>query len=1708
MGSGISAYNVPKESDAKHLSSSAVPSRPKQRSSKRSGSHFQSSTSSAPTVENVIISTLEEMQSKNLRCRMRPVSSSDVLLLSQRACAQLMFRMPGVNDCDASLLKRMLSKSGKSLEPSETHCVFVVEGSGLHEDLLACAAVAPIQRDCYRWQRAVSLAISTFSSADAQPSSPLDAVFAAAKQCSTFDKQFRKSLDPVGMCEVKGAHGCARDVVMRLAAISRAFEDAARSAACDLELVLRDFSLEHSVPDPSTLQGKRIVFVASNAQKSRGYAITTSSQYVLWHRPAFMAQLTSFSCSKLSSLPLPRISRPMPEASNNPVLFSNDVITWEGLYKQLCVTTESAIEAIFCQNHSPTLNELIAPPLATRIERGGLVCLFLQESPIFGVNEKLMGRKFRNSNYTNIVLGLDSMSAISTYKPYVSTDRSNLSLFTALSSRKLYANCDSASDESSLSDVGFSLPIASTETGGHKCQSSVDSCSFSPGLVVYSIPELRSSMKRNTSHGIMETLFAQPMWIESPLITVTWKSNGQVLESTSITLPFMVLSKFCLSCDDEENHPIFSAVVSVSCDVATGESNVRSRPASAASASDVTRSSLAHIRSKNNVQISLSSFMEKRWSILASSSLGGASQFSTQWAINSVKSLCISVECVIQCVSAIVSCVDVCILSVMDPSSQSQRTPCRRILDLFEGVSALRDSYGCADFSFLPMILKQTSFSSKISLGILYADLICRVSANAIFTICADDCQMRLALQMMYSLAVDESNTNAGIIKVPHYHEKMETWPWSKDVENWWENSVAVSSCARALNLIKVLPLFQAEFGTARGSNSSSSILETLLQNIWHSNFTFAADSPKKQSCRLSRAEFYASWIRAMAARTLQLLFLTEKIDWVDQEIKHLPSPCQYAKPLGWYAHFHQKFSVQKNTAFLVIDESLRRCEIQSDNIVRSMTFCETFCHMRFLLSSSFVSKLMHSRSVEDAHLPFANSDKNRDPHPYVTPRDYEPNDDFLPNPISPTISRSQQKATDLLDIGPLNFNARSQRVPLASTFGSSSWISPVYVSPMAPSSASTEHDSGLDFINQIQRSSHSNLFHPQHSQTVVNDSNKFFEPQSTLECMRTIHSLALKLLDVSFVFDLQFVMNALADVFVILDIVGSVHFDHENGNMIPLNRRSSQICQDMAATLYLRSMSCSRLNTGASLSMFRMMCGILSNGRANLVTRNFMPAHFRDFLCNGDVQITELEEHSIACVAFADALFGKVLNTHVVWAVEIGFQNNDPIMVQTCKRAEMCDVESVRYQSFDNGDSKKPLDWVVSALACPMMHTHSKWLSACNPEAPLNDIVVVSSSKTVHLVRATAQFLANAYASAIAASAKLSTPLDVSCVLVGYASMCCKFFGEWACIEKTTSFSENMATDCCPCQLLFGIVACSEFVANESPETSDVILSSTLEIIEPESAAPYVEELAEFALMPCMCDMLSMLNHHEHGDKHSSYDPALLCFCMCPSRAYCDVSFKHVGQYCSDSTMLLVESGLHCRKFKSAREGFRLSRANIMSLNVSACLFIGDQSVLKLLSQSSLQCDSAASELASLQCLCLDGCLNLTSSFMSKLSLLPCIGGLECLVLPSFEQSSVLMSNMTEIMQQKVKFRFETVFAFDDFVRQMKLQTEQHDVVDQLGHRSVQIVDPSLQFVSECTPVLSDSLQTMLLRGYREDEYRSVLAHHDCQFASLENHS
>jgi hypothetical protein len=74
----------------------------------------------------------------------------------------------------------------------------------VHEDLLACAALAPKRRDCYRWQRAIDAALAHASFANALPSSPHDAIFAAAssaKNNPNFDKHFRKSLEPVGQAE-------------------------------------------------------------------------------------------------------------------------------------------------------------------------------------------------------------------------------------------------------------------------------------------------------------------------------------------------------------------------------------------------------------------------------------------------------------------------------------------------------------------------------------------------------------------------------------------------------------------------------------------------------------------------------------------------------------------------------------------------------------------------------------------------------------------------------------------------------------------------------------------------------------------------------------------------------------------------------------------------------------------------------------------------------------------------------------------------------------------------------------------------------------------------------------------------------------------------------------------------------------------------------------------------------------------------------------------------------------------------------------------------------------------------------------------------------------------------------------------------------------------------------------------------------------------
>jgi hypothetical protein len=565
------------------------------------------------------------------------------------------------------------------------------------------------------------------------------------------------------------------------------------------------------------------------------------------------------------------------------------------------------------------------------------------------------------------------------------------------------------------------------------------------------------------------------------------------------------------------------------------------------------------------------------------------------------------------CVSALASSVEASVKKILDASEKNSHTPCRCIVNLFGSLSTLRDSHGCKHFSFYPVILKQTSVVSKTSLGILYAELICQLSADAIFKSCDDDSQMRRAWQQMYYLVVDESSMHNCVSKRPsdRISPTQSAPSWNGIMENWWENSVSIFSCVQALNSCKILPLFQAEFGTSRGN--SSCVLETLLYNVWLS--LSADDGPKKPLPHISRAEFYVSWIRAMAARTLQLLFLTEPVDeLVDKKLKQLPSPCRYQQPLGWFAHFHHKTSIQQTTALLVLDDSSCSCEFQRDGIINVATFCHMFCYVRFLLSSKFISKLLHLRAIEDANLPRTNNEMHEDVNPHVTPAEHEPSDDFLPKPVSSFISRQQQRAADLLDIGPLNFNQRSQRIPLASTYGSSSWIAPVYISPNAPNSDPSQFDAGLDFINRIQSASRSLSLDNQRSLLQENTSNKVSEPQSTLECMRVIHRLALQLLNFAFVFDLQFVLNALADVLITLGIIGSVCFDHKNGTMLPLNRRSSHLCQNMAANLYLRSMASSRLNTGASVSMFRLMCNVLSSGQTTFITRNYMPFHIRDF--------------------------------------------------------------------------------------------------------------------------------------------------------------------------------------------------------------------------------------------------------------------------------------------------------------------------------------------------------------------------------------------------------------------------------------------------------------------------------------------------------------
>ena len=1684
MGSGTSV-SVSQAAVTERVSDSVNLPQTTERMPKWGRFQTRSEVPTAPPEANNIMSSLQQTQARDLRCRTRPVSDSDLLFLSQRACAQFMFRMPGVNDGDASVLKRMLSNAGKTLAPSDSHCVFVVEGSGLHEDLLACAAIAPRQRDCYRWQRAIATALADFSVASAPQSSPVDAIFSAAsaaKSDSKFDKHFRKSLNPVGLHEIGGTLTSGREVLARFAEISNSFEDAACSSAFDLELMLREFG--NSEPDPSILQGKRIVFAASNAKRSRGYAITTSSQYVLWFRPSCLAPIgnaASFGSKDFTDqTSIPRISRPLPPVSNNPALLSNDVITWEGLYKQLCIATECAVEALLCQHQSRSVTELVAPPLVTRIERGGLVFLFLQETPSFGVTAKHAGQRFVGKDEAAVVLGLDSSS--NTYIPHNSSlDSSNMSQFAALYSRKLYADTDTMQGHSTNATLSAS---SNMKTGAFNGRSRVDSCFCSPSLVAYSISVLLSEKKKRQRSAV-GTIFVQPMWIDLPLISVSWTSKGRILDSVSLTLPSVALLKFCVSCGDDENHPNFGAAVSASCDVDVSSSNVRSRPSTA---SEVSQSSRVSTFSKSSTQMNAAVLSEKRWSVFASSSLVSVSQSSSQWANNSIQSLCWCVEGVSTCVGSIALSVEACFSSIFERSMTAHPNASRSLLQLFLSINSLRDSHGCRDLSFMPMILKQTSTVSKSSLGVLYADLICQVCADAIFNACKNDSQMRLCLSRMYSLVVDESNGNITKLST-HQEGPTGQQSWEAAIENWWENTVSVPSCVRALSSIKMLPLFQAEFGTARGN--SWCVLETLLHNVWYSSSNFTAESPKKNSSHMTRAGFYASWVRAMAARTLKLLFLSEPIDWIDENMSRFPSPCQYRQPLGWYAHIHHKTSVQKTTAFFVLDASqLHHHELKGDQIVHAATFCEIFCHMRYFLSSTFVSKLMHSRSVEDTCMPRANHDMHEDPNPHVSPREFEPSDDFLPKPLSSSISRHQQSCCTLLDVGPLNFNARSQRIPLASTFGSSSFITPVYISPLAPDNESSEVDKGLDFMNRIPGQSirASTSFDDDHARSVARASGMHLsEPQSILECMRVMHSLALKLLDISFVMELQFALSALADVFIILSLIGSVHFDHENGAMLPLNRRSSQICQDMAATLYLRSMSSSRLNTGAAASMFRLMCNILSSGQAMMVTRNFMPIHFRNFLLDGDVQAAELDEHTVACVALTDALFAKMLNTLVVWTVAMGFDLSDQIFVQTCKRAELCKVDAVKMHSLGTGDAGRQLEWVASALACPLIHTYSMWLSACNPEAPLNDIVVVSSAKSAYIVRATAQVIANAYASAIAASALPSTPLDVSCVLVGYASLCCKFFGEWSMIEKSNSLSEDAAY--CPCQMLYGIVGCFVDVPTDIPtDTAD--LSSSSENIEPQSKELSVQELSEHLLLPCMCNMLTMLTHHAHLDKLTSYDPALLCFAVCPSRAFCDVSFLGLGQYCSDSTMLLVESGLRCRQFKrGSRAGciIAVAGATMISLNVSSCMFIGDKSLLKLLSQSSDKSHSETS-CGTLKCLCIDGCLTLTRSFMSDLSLLTCASGLEILVLPAFDQSSVLMGDFTQVMQQKLKSRFESPATFDEFAKSMKFQPETR----QLGYERQEIFDPSLEYISKCAPSLSDS--SLLLRGYREDAYRFVL--------------
>jgi hypothetical protein len=325
-----------------------------------------------------------------------------------------------------------------------------------------------------------------------------------------------------------------------------------------------------------------------------------------------------------------------------------------------------------------------------------------------------------------------------------------------------------------------------------------------------------------------------------------------------------------------------------------------------------------------------------------------------------------------------------------------------------------------------------------------------------------DDAHMRQALQEIYSLVVDQSSNHC-IVK--HQSQPTESRSGIKHFERWWENSISVSSCCSALKSVKMLPLFQAEFGHGRGSNLC--ILESLLGNVWYSSSKFTDDSPKKRAAQLSRAEFYVSWIRAMAARTLQLLFLTEPIDWVDKCSKQTPSPLEHSSPLAWHAYMREKCSAQAPAALSVLADSLCAYEFKGRRSIRSTTFCELFCKLRFYLSCDAVSNLLRSRSLDDTKFPAANVDIHADLHPQVAAREQEPSDEFLPKPSSSLISLKQQSAAAVLDVGPLNFSARAQRFPLASTFGSTGWTTPIYISPTDPNGSSCEFDAGLDFINR-----------------------------------------------------------------------------------------------------------------------------------------------------------------------------------------------------------------------------------------------------------------------------------------------------------------------------------------------------------------------------------------------------------------------------------------------------------------------------------------------------------------------------------------------------------------------------------------------------------------------------------------------------------------